>query len=98
MVSESLYRILKRPLVTEKGYKLRQENNVYTFEVDRKATKSEIKKAVEELFSVQVLDVHTVLVRGKVKRWRMQVGKRRNWKKAYVKIAPGQSIPILEGK
>jgi large subunit ribosomal protein L23 len=98
MVSESLYRILKRPLVTEKGYKLRQENNVYTFEVDRKATKSEIKKAVEELFSVQVLDVHTVLVRGKLKRWRMQVGKRRNWKKAYVKIAPGQSIPILEGK
>lgn len=98
MVSESLYRILKRPLVTEKGYKLRQENNVYTFEVDRKATKREIKKAVEELFSVQVLDVHTVLVRGKLKRWRMQVGKRRNWKKAYVKIAPGQSIPILEGK
>ena len=98
MSKERLYQIIKRPIVTEKAYRYRQEENVYVFEVDLKATKPEIKKAVEELFQVKVEKVRTVVVRGKVKRWGMRTGKRSNFKKAYVKVAPGQSIPLLEGQ
>jgi large subunit ribosomal protein L23 len=92
------YAIIIRPLLTEKAYRDLAENNVYWFEVARRATKPEIRRAVEELFQVEVLEVRTLIMRGKVKRWGMRMGKRPNWKKAMVRIQPGKTIPLFEGK
>jgi large subunit ribosomal protein L23 len=85
--------IIKRPLVTEKAVD-RQKNGTYTFEVDMKADKLDIAKAVEKQYGVHVLGVRTAVVHGKTKR----VGKRRtplkhsDWKKAFVKLAEGEKI------
>lgn len=92
------YRIIIRPLLTEKGYRDQSENNVYWFEVALRAKKPEIRQAVEELFQVEVEEVRTLVMRGKVKRWGMRMGKRPNWKKAIVKVKPGKTIPLFEGK
>jgi large subunit ribosomal protein L23 len=92
------YSVIVRPLLTEKGYRDQAENNVYWFEVAKKATKPEIRRAVEDLFQVEVIVIRTLIVRGKVKRWGMRLGKRPNWKKAMVKIKPGKTIPLFEGK
>ncbi len=88
------HRIIIEPIITEKGTLLR-ENNKYLFKVDRKASKSSIKKAVEELFDVSVLKINTVNVRGKVKRMGRYVGKRPDWKKAIIKLPEGQTIEKL---
>lgn len=69
----------------------------YAFKVNRNANKIEIKKAVEERFGVKVADVNTAIVRGKMKRVRTQYGKTANWKKAYVKLVPGDRIAEFEG-
>ena len=92
-----IYDVIKRPLVTEKSFGLQATENIYAFDVDRRATKDDVRRAVEQLFGVVVLSVRTAIVRGKVKRFGRTLGKRRNWKKAYVKIKPGQTIPIFEG-
>jgi len=92
-----LTEVIRRPLVTEKSTAARDELNQYIFEVDRKATKVEIQKAVESLFKVKVADVRTAHVRGKKRRLGKHAGKRRDWKKAFVTIAPGSSIEIYEG-
>ncbi|MCJ7829818.1 MAG: 50S ribosomal protein L23 [Desulfobacterales bacterium] len=89
--------LIKRPLITEKTNIQKEEANQITFEVDRKANRVEIRKAVENLFNVQVLGVRTMQVRGKVKHRGRIVGKRRDSKKAIVRLKPGQRIDFFEG-
>ena len=88
--------VLKRPVVTEKST-LFQDMGRYVFEVAPKATKHDIKNAVEETFDVKVLKVNTMNVRGKGKRFGPRVAVRPSWKKAIVKLAPGDTITIFEG-
>ena len=90
-----LHQIIRRPLVTEKTTLLR-EGNLYIFEVDPRANKIEIEKAVEKLFKVKVLGVRTQNILGKQKRYGRLMGKKRDWKKAIVTVAPGSSIEIFD--
>jgi large subunit ribosomal protein L23 len=90
-------KIIKRPIVTEKGTKLRQEENQVIFAVAKNANKIEIKKAVEELFGVHVEDVKTMNMSGKAKRFGMHNYNRPDWKKAIVKLKSGESIEFYEG-
>ena len=90
--------IIRRPLVTEKSTILREEGNVIAFEVDPGANKIQVKTAVEELFKVKVQDVRLFNVRGKMKRMGRFVGKRRDWRKAYVRLKAGEKAPeFIEG-
>ena len=89
--------VLIRPLVTEKTYGMMQDNK-YTFEVALKATKTEIRQAVETIFKVKVIDVKTIRVGGKVKRMGASVGRTSDYKKAIVKLAEGNTIPVFEGR
>ncbi len=90
--------IIRRPLVTEKSTILRETENVIAFEVAPGANKIEVKKAVEELFKVKVEEVRLFNVRGKVKRLGRFVGKRRDWRKAYVRLKEGEKAPdFIEG-
>lgn len=90
--------VIKRPLyLTEKGAKLREEQNKYTFEVDLEANKLQIKDAIETLFKVTVDDVHTLVMRGHMRRMGRGFAKTRNWKKAVVTLREGESIDFFEG-
>ncbi len=89
--------IIKKPLVTEKGTGLTQALNQYVFEVAKEANRTEIKDAVETLFKVKVENVRTLIVRGKTKMYRRTVGKRPNWKKAYVTLKEGNKIELVQG-
>ena len=80
------YQVVIRPLITEKATHLSERHNAYTFEVNPLATKTEIKAAVESLFNVKVLDVRTQNRRGKARRYRLKLGRMRNWKKAIVSL------------
>ncbi len=80
------YQVILRPMITEKATHLSERHNAYTFEVHPMATKTEIKNAIEQLFDVKVDDVRTQNRRGKNRRYRLQVGRMRNWKKAIVKL------------
>jgi large subunit ribosomal protein L23 len=93
---ERMYQTILSPLVTEKATALSERNQV-VFKVALEATKPEIKAAVEGLFSVQVLAVNTMVVKGKEKRFRGRKGKRSDWKKAMVRLAEGQSIDLTTG-
>jgi large subunit ribosomal protein L23 len=91
--------IIRRPLVTEKSTLLRENGaNVIAFEVDPGANKIEVKRAVEELFKVKVEDVRIFNVRGKMKRMGRWAGRRRDWRKAYVRLKEGEKAPdFIEG-
>ena len=90
--------IMRRPLVTEKSTIVREEQNVIAFEVDPHANKIQVKSAVEELFKVKVEEVRLFNVRGKMKRMGRFVGKRRDWRKAYVRLKKGEKAPeFVEG-
>ncbi len=80
------YQVILRPLITEKATHLSERHNAYTFEVNPLATKTEIKGAVEILFNVKVANVRTQNRRGKTRRYRLKVGRMRNWKKAIVAL------------
>jgi len=88
--------ILKKPVITEKSVSLIGDNK-YTFLVDKKANKTEIKQAVEKLFNVVVVKVNTMNVKGKPRRVRYQVGRTPDVKKAVVTLAEGNKIEIFEG-
>lgn len=90
------YDVIVSPVVTEKST-LASENNQVVFNVARKATKPEIKAAVETLFGVKVTGVNTLLRKGKVKRFRGTIGRQSDVKKAVVTLAEGQSIDIATG-
>ncbi|HOO39172.1 MAG TPA: 50S ribosomal protein L23 [Deltaproteobacteria bacterium] len=89
--------IIEKPIITEKGTMLRQDGNQLVFAVHKDANKIEIKQAIEDLFSVHVEDVKTMVVKGKTKRWGMHQYKRRAWKKAIVTLRQGESIEFYEG-
>jgi len=91
------YKILKRPLITEKSNLLKEEMNQIIFEVDKKANKIEIKEAVEKLFKVNVIKVHTINMQGKIKRLGRSQGKRPDWKKAIVTLKEGERVDFFEG-
>ncbi len=91
------YEILRRPIVTERSSKQSEYLHRYTFEVDIRANKQQIRDAVERVFNVQVLAVNVVHVRGKQRRWGRILGRTKDWKKAIVTVAPGQTIRFFEG-
>lgn len=90
--------IIRRPLVTEKSTIEREISNIISFEVDVKANKIQVKNAVEELFKVKVAEVRIFNIRGKGKRMGRWAGKRRDWRKAYVRLKAGEKAPdFVEG-
>jgi large subunit ribosomal protein L23 len=89
--------LIKGPLITEKSHLQKEMSNKVTFKVDFNANKIEIRKAVEEVFKVKVLAVNTCRYEGKKKRLGRFEGRRSNWKKAIVTLAPGEKIPFFEG-
>ncbi|MCU1227428.1 MAG: ribosomal protein [Acidobacteria bacterium] len=92
-------KIIRRPLVTEKSTIMRETGaNIISFEVDPTANKIQVRTAVEELFKVKVEEVRLFNVRGKMKRMGRYEGKRRDWRKAYVRLKAGEKAPdFVEG-
>ena len=88
--------IIIRPIVTEKTSDMMKDNK-YTFQVAKGSTKTEIRQAIEAIFNVKVVNVNTVRVEGKKKRMGRFEGKRSDYKKAIVKLASGNTIPLFEG-
>jgi large subunit ribosomal protein L23 len=91
------YDLIKRPLITEKTNIQKDDSNQVTFEVDRRANRVEIKRAIEKIFKVSVVSVRTMQVKGKRKQRGRIIGKRRDWKKAVVTLRPGERIEFFEG-
>lgn len=89
--------VIKGPLITEKLDRAREKFRQYSFLVDHKATKHDVARAVTELFKVNVTDVRTLIVRGKIKRVGRNMGKRPNFKKAIVTLKEGDKIDLFEG-
>ena len=88
--------IIIKPVITEKSMEMMGENK-FTFVVHRKANKIQIRKAVEEIFKINVVSVNTINMNGKERRVGVHLGRRSDWKKAIVKIADGQKIDFFEG-
>ena len=93
----NLHEVIRRPIVTEKSNIAREEQNLVTFAVDPRANKHEVKRAVESLFAVTVLEVRTMLMPRKLRRVGRFAGHKPQWKKAIVRLAEGQSIEFFEG-
>jgi large subunit ribosomal protein L23 len=91
------HEIIIRPLVTEKTSIQKELYNQVSFEVDRRANRIEIRRAIETIFNVRVSGVKTMQITGKTKQRGRVVGKRRNWKKAIVTLMPGERIDFFEG-
>jgi large subunit ribosomal protein L23 len=91
------YHIVKRPIITEKSNRSDEKLNQVVFEVDGRATKHQIKEAVEKIFKVKVLKVNTLRLRGKPLRRGLVQARRGNWKKAMVTLRPGDRIDFYEG-
>ena len=96
MSQNKAYQIILNPLVTEKSTQ-QSEFNKMVFSVPVNATKLEVKASIEKIFSVKVIAVNTILLKGKVKRFKGQLGKRPNTKKAIVTLAPGNTIDLSAG-
>jgi large subunit ribosomal protein L23 len=86
------YQIIRRPIITEKGLGVKETQHTVVFEVSAAATKTEIKEAVQQIFKVKVTDVRTSNFHGKMRRRGQSEGYRRDWKKAYVKLAKDQKM------
>jgi large subunit ribosomal protein L23 len=89
--------VIKEPHITEKSNVQKEGTNQVSFKVHRRANKIEIRQAVETFLKAKVLDVRTMNVRGKRRRMGKSLGKRPDWKKAVVKLAPGENIEFFEG-
>lgn len=89
----TLYTVIRRPLITEKGMGVKETQNTLVFEVAESATKTEVKQAVETLFKVKVSAVRTAIVEGKERRRGKFAGYRPDWKKAYVRLKEGEKMP-----
>lgn len=87
-----VYQVIRRPIITEKGLGVKELQHTVVFEVARDATKTEIKEAVQRVFKVKVDHVRTAIYHGKMRRRGRAEGFRRDWKKAYVKLAPGEKM------
>ena len=92
---KSVYDIIKKPIITEKSSGL-VEKLQYTFEVDPKSNKTEIKEAIQKIFKVTVVEVRTINVRRKAKKMQKYEGFKPAYKKAIVRLAPGQTIDVFE--
>jgi large subunit ribosomal protein L23 len=92
-----IYRVIKEPHIAEKGNLQKELYNQITLKVDKRANKVEIKKAVEKIFKTKVLNVTTLNMKGKKRRVGRNIGKKPDWKKAVVKLAPGENIEFFEG-
>jgi large subunit ribosomal protein L23 len=89
----TVYTVIRRPLITEKGLGVKEAEGTLVFEVDPKATKTEVKQAVEALFKVKVATVRTSNFAGKERRRGRYAGYKPDWKKAYVKLKSGEKLP-----
>ena len=89
----TVYRVIKRPIITEKGLTLKENDRTLCFEVDDNASKTQIQEAVEQLFKVKVARVRTMVVPGKMRRRGKYSGYRSDWKKAYVRLKRGEKMP-----
>lgn len=89
------HQVILKPLVTEKGMHRSTRNNAYSFEINRLATKEDVKRAIEELFDVHVLKVHTQNRKGKPRRTKMQLGHTKDWKKAIVTLDKEHRIELF---
>lgn len=89
----TIYGVLKRPLVTEKGVDKKDNERTLCFEVALNANKTQVKTAVEKLFKVKVAEVRTATFDGKMRRRGRFAGYRSDWKKAYVRLKDGQKVP-----
>ena len=87
-----VYQIIRRPIITEKGLGVKETQHTVVFEVVKDATKTEIKEAVQRVFKVQVDHVRTAIYHGKFRRRGRAEGFRSDWKKAYVRLAPGEKM------
>ena len=90
---QDLYAVLRRPIITEKGMILKEVERTLVFEVSLRATKVQVRQAVEALLKVKVAFVRTAIVEGKERRRGKFSGYRPDWKKAYVKLKDGQKMP-----
>lgn len=95
-MSTESYKIIKRPIITEKSTMLKELANKLVFEVDRRANKIEIKKAVETVFKVKVHKVHTINMKGKRIRYGRFVSRKPDWKKAVVTLAEGERVEYFD--
>ncbi|QIK81253.1 50S ribosomal protein L23 [Lysobacter sp. HDW10] len=95
MSATNVYAVIRAPRVSEKTARLQELSNQYVFEIATTATKADVKAAVEQIFEVKVESVNVVNVKGKTKNFRQRAGRRSDWKKAYVKLADGQSIDVM---
>lgn len=93
----NIHDVVKGPIITEKLDAAREKLNTYSFIVDKKATKHDVSRAVSTLFKVTVTEVRTSIVRGKIKRVGKSIGKRPNFKKAFVTLKEGDKIELFEG-
>jgi large subunit ribosomal protein L23 len=90
--------VIRRPLITEKSAEQREADNIIAFEVDRRANKIDVQRAVQAQFKVKVADVRIANCHGKVRRRGKDLGRRPDWKKAYVRLAAGEKpIEFFEG-
>jgi large subunit ribosomal protein L23 len=92
-----IYQVIKEPHITEKGNLQKELYNQISLKVHKRANKIEIRRAVEALFKKNVVDVRTMNVRGKKRRMGRYAGKKADWKKAIVTLAPGESVEFFEG-
>jgi len=96
MSGKDMHSVLRRPMVTEKTTIQKEDDNQVVFRVRLDANKIQIREAVERLLEVKVTSVNTSIVRGKIKRMGRKFGKRPNWKKAVVTLAPGEDVEFFE--
>jgi large subunit ribosomal protein L23 len=92
-MTKSPYQILQKPIITEKALDVKERQRTLCFQVSLRATKTEIKQAVQTLFKVKVASVRTALFAGKMRRRGRTSGYRPDWKKAYVKLKAGEKVP-----
>ena len=93
-MTTNVYEVIRAPRVSEKTARLQEVSNQYVFEVATTATKADVKAAIEQIFDVKVESVNVVNVKGKSKTFRNRAGRRGDWRKAYVRLADGQSIDV----
>jgi large subunit ribosomal protein L23 len=93
----TVYEVIRRPLVTEKGVEKKDAERTLCFEVARAANKTQVKSAVEKLFKVKVEEVRTAIFEGKLRKRGRFSGYRPDWKKAYVRLKKGEKIPDFTG-
>ena len=98
MNQERIMKVILAPHITEKAANIGESSNQYVFKVATDATKPEIKQAVETLFEVEVDAVRVLNTKGKTKRSGARLGRRKDWKKAYVRVKAGQEIDFIGGE